>query len=492
MIIAIPKEKEHFIEASLLERNRNYKEIYYCDLDFTGNHAFKELLKELRRHPEEVPQDIPSGIRKFLTMEKAKLTTQEYMQLTMTPLNNAIELIKQTTKNEKIKYLCDYRENAKNDYKVLYNGKSEGYIRRILKKVLPNFQEDSNCIFKEDRTIKPYKRTKFGSTNIITEIGIQKFEDRPHSISLEPIKVSILAFNPELLRLELGMKKEEFERKYGDTIREIIRNQQRPLQELELKYVLQNEKISIEDLLKVLTNEHEMCDKANYVSHDEYYDTPKFSLLENGKALRIRHGVTYHDGVMTREYKRKRITYKTYEEDKKTTYTHRTRQEELGNSLELKDYLEFLEENELPKDLTKVLELNGFRKLYTIKVGKQLIDISFTVDDYQNHINNVQGNIKSIEIKPRDNQIMGRVLLLDIKKQLEEAFPQLKDLISNANVYETAMIDSYEKGKKDEETKPTEIFVKIRGIIENLRNKRILAKVNGKNEMEKTYNVQEK
>ena len=77
-----------------------------------------------------------------------------------------------------------------------------------------------------------------------------------------------------------------------------------------------------------------MCDKANYVSHDEYYDTPKFSLLENGKALRIRHGVTYHDGVMTREYKRKRITYKTYEEDKKTTYTHRTRQEELVNSLE--------------------------------------------------------------------------------------------------------------------------------------------------------------
>ena len=125
-------------------------------------------------------------------------------------------------------------------------------------------------------------------------------------------------------------------------------------------------------------------------------------------------------------------------------------------------------------------------------MGKQLIDISFTVDDYQNHINNVQGNIKSIEIKPRDNQIMGRVLLLDIKKQLEEAFPQLKDLISNANVYETAMIDSYEKGKKDEETKPTEIFVKIRGIIENLRNKRILAKVNGKNEMEKPYNVQEK
>ena len=177
IILGIPQEKQHILEANILERTRNYREIYYSDRDFLGNHAFKELLLELRKHPEEVPDEIPEAIKKFLTQEKANLTNQEYMQLTNGPLDSAIELIASQTQSEKIRYLCHYRENAKNDYQILYNGRNEEYIRNLLKRIIPDFPKDSHCIFSETRIIKPYKRTKFGSTNIITKAGIENFEN---------------------------------------------------------------------------------------------------------------------------------------------------------------------------------------------------------------------------------------------------------------------------------------------------------------------------
>lgn len=173
MILGIPEEKKHLLEANILERTRNYSQIYYCDADFTGNYTFTQLLAELRKHPEEVPESVPEAVRKFLTQEKANFTSQEYMRLTTTPVEQAIKQIAQTTQNEKIRYLCHYKEIAKNDFQVLYNGRSERYIRKLLGRVIPNFPKDSHCIFSQERTIKPYKKT-----NLEVLILLQKQEFR--------------------------------------------------------------------------------------------------------------------------------------------------------------------------------------------------------------------------------------------------------------------------------------------------------------------------
>ncbi len=482
IMVGIPQEKKFFLEATILERTRNYSEIYFCNSDFTGNYAFTQLLLELRKHPEEVPDTIPEAIRKFLTQEKADFTSQEYMQLTTTPVEEAIKLIAQTTQNEKIRYLCNYRESAKNDYQVLYNGRSEAYIRKLLKQVIPNFPEDSHCIFSQERTILPYKKTKFGSTNIITKAGIQKFEDLPNSVSLKPIKRSVIAINLELLRLELGISKEEFQNRYMDTLKDIIENQSKPVQDFELKYLLTEGNIYTDDMMDFITQKYAKVDEALYMFTDWYYDyTEDFSLLEQGKALRIRHGHTQYQGKQTREYKSKRITYKTYEEGGETTYTNRAKQEEIGNSTQLKDYREFLESIGLAEGLENTLKVNGYRKLITIMVNEQPIDISFCVASYQNCIYEMPGVARTIEIKPRDNQIIGRVLLLQIKKELETAFPDLQSAITNANIYEIGMVDSYDKYKKGYIISPDAVEFerahpkaanKLNGIVRELKGKR--------------------
>lgn len=482
IVLGIPREKQHLLEANILERTRNYREIYYCDIDFLGNHAFEELLLELRKHPEEVPDEIPEAIKKFLTQEKASLTNQEYMQLTNGPLDRAIELIERKTQNEKIRYLCHYRENAKNAYQVLYNSRSEKYIRDLLKRIIPDFPEDSHCIFSDTKMIKPYKKTKFGSTNIVTKAGIQNFEDLPHSVNLEPIQRAIIAINPQLLRLELGISEQEFQAKYLDMLNDVITNQLKPVQEFELKYILAGEKILAGDILEKLQEKYMIIDSAIYTSTDSYYDCLEdFSLLEKGQTLRIRHGATHYQGQLTRGYKSKRITYKTYEEDEETIYTSRKKQEEIGSSLELQDYTEFLNSIGISKELSQTLIVNGYRNLFTIMVNGQPIDISLNVATYQNCIYEMPGEIRTIEIRPRDNQIVGRILLLQIKKELEQAFPNLRKCISNANIYEIGMVDSYDKYKKgyiiseeaeDFEKEHLEAAKKFASIAEDLKRKR--------------------
>lgn len=112
MILAIPEEAMYLLEANIFERTRNYSKIYFNDMDFLGNHAFELLLKELRKHPEEVPDSIPEPIKKLLTKEKVHFSNEEYRQLTNVPLEEAIALIARTTENEKIRYLCHYQKKC--------------------------------------------------------------------------------------------------------------------------------------------------------------------------------------------------------------------------------------------------------------------------------------------------------------------------------------------------------------------------------------------
>lgn len=488
MILAIPEEKMHLLEANIFERTRNYSKIYFHDMDFLGNHAFEQLLAELRKHPEELPQDIPEGIRKFLTQQNVSFSNQEYMKLTNQPLNSVIEWIKEHTQNEKLKYLCDYQTNAKRDYQILSSGRDEEYIKKLLGKVIFNFPNDSQCIFSENRTIRPYKKTKFGSTNIITKVGVKRFEELPHAVSLEPIERTVMAINPQILRLELGMTKQEFDEKYGDIIQEIIQGETKPRQEFELKYVLSQQGIHYSDILEFLQLQYEIQDSAKYFSRDVYYDNPSnFQFLEEGTTLRIRDGVTYHQGKRTRDYKNKRITYKTYVEEGEKIYTTRERQEEIGDSTNLSDYTEFLDSIGLKQEnLESILEVDNMRRMATVLINGSPIDISFNVASYQNCIYEMPGSIATIEIRPRENEILGRLKLLEIKEKLESAFPHLKEMISNANIYEIGVADSYEKYKKgyiisedaqEYEAQNPKSVQKLGKIVERLKRKRGIKQV---------------
>ena len=203
--------------------------------------------------------------------------------------------------------------------------------------------------------------------------------------------------------------------------------------------------------------------------------------------LRIRDGVTYHQGKRTRDYKNKRITYKTYVEEGEKIYTTRERQEEIGESTNLSDYTEFLDSIGLKQEnLESILEVDNMRRMATVLINGSPIDISFNVASYQNCIYEMPGSIATIEIRPRENEILGRLKLLEIKEKLESAFPHLKEMISNANIYEIGVADSYEKYKKgyivSEDAQEYEVqnpksVQKLEKIVERLKRKRGIKQV---------------
>lgn len=450
IIVAIPEKSKIYVDMALLERARNYRDIYYCTPSVIGDQVFEFILEELRNNPNEVPEDINPTIRTFLTNRKANFSTREYIEITETPIQEALDKIKQATKNEKIKTLCDLETMTKS-YQEISTNKDEKYIRYLLHKAIPEIKEDTKGLIEETRWIKPYKSNENESINIITSSGIEDYKDVPQDlVSLKPFPKRVTAISMEMLRLELGISKEEFEEKYRKTVEEVISTVTKSKDEFELRYILTEGSINAQDIKEKIEGKYEIVDSAKYMSKDVYYDNPQtYEFLENKKTLRVRKGTTFHKSEETYKFKEVRATYKEYRKDKKSNFTIRRKEEEIGDSDRIESYEGFLSTLEIDKNSVKpILEVSNLRYLFTIKINNVLMDISFNNANYQNEIYEMFGNVGTIEIKPRDNKIPDRLSLLQIREFLESEFPNLAKYLSNSNVYEIGILDTYEKYKK--------------------------------------------
>ena len=134
-----------------------------------------------------------------------------------------------------------------------------------------------------------------------------------------------------------------------------------------------------------------------------------------------------------------------------------------------------------------MLEVNNLRYLFTVDVNGVLVDISFNTAYYINQIYEMFGNIGTIEIKPRDNKVCDRLSLLELRDYLEEQIPELEKYLSNTNVYEIGMLDTYEKYKKgyiinndakEYEESHKEATKKLDKILESAKNRKDFAWLN--------------
>lgn len=450
IIVAIPEENKRYADMAILERARNYEEIYFCVPSVIGDHVFEFLLEELRKNPEEVPSQINKTIRTFLTNKSARIDTKDYMTITQTPVKEALETIKQQTNNKRIKALCDMEEMTKG-YIKLNTDKKEKYIRYLLKKAIPEIDINTKGLVEETRWIKPYKSNENENINVITQNGIEDYGDiEQQLIKLEPFSKRVVAINPEMIRLELGVSKEEFEQKYAGTINEIITTVTKPKDEFELRYVITKGGLDGMTIKEKLQEKYEFVDTAQYASRDVYYDNlENYQFLNNKEALRVREGTTFYKSKETYEFKKRRITHKKYGKDTKSNFTVRRKNEQIGETTDISAYKQFLEEMQIEEDaIEPTLTVDNLRYLYTILVNGAPVDISFNIASYKNEIYEMFGQIGTVEIKPKDNKVSDRLSLLELQQFIEQELPEIAIFSSNANVYEIGMLDTYEKYKK--------------------------------------------
>ncbi len=489
IIVAIPEEKKIFLDMAILERSRNYKEIYFCEPSVIGDHVLDFLLEEIRNNKDEIPKEVNPILYKFLTNKKADFTTEEYMQIVETPMRETLESIRDNSTNEKLKELCDIANFTKT-YQTLNTDKNEQYIRYLLHKAIPEISEQTDGIIEETRCVKPYKSNEHENINIITCNGIEDYKDiEQNLIKLEPFYVRTVAVSKEMLRLELGISKEEFKEKYEKIVDEVISTVIKSKDEFELRYVLTKGITYGEEIKEKIEQKYEIIDEAKYMSKDMYYDNPEnYELLEGKKTLRVRKGATFHKREETYGFKKTRATYKTYKKDDQDGYTVRRKEEQIGEDDQLSTYTNFLNEMKINiEDLKPMLEVNNLRYLFTVNVNGVLVDISFNTAHYINQVHEMFGTIGTIEIKPRDNKVYDRLSLLELRQYLEEQIPELEKYLSNTNVYEIGMLDTYEKYKKgyiiseevkEDEENHKEATEKLDEILEKAKNRKDFAWLN--------------
>lgn len=448
VIVATPLEHKLQIDMAILQRARNYRDIYYCTASVIADNIFEILIQELRENKQDIPEDVNPVIKRFLTNKEDSFTNEEYMQITETPIMEALNKISKNTKNEKIKELCDI-EYITDSYKSLDTEKDASYIKYLLAKAIPEISEkDTNSVIEETRYIKPYKSNENENINIITSRGIEDYKDLECDlISLEKFPKKTIAISEEMIRLELGITKDEYDKKYKNIVQEVISNVTKPKDEFELRYVIAKDIINAKQIKEKIEEKYEIIDSAVYMSSDVYYDnTENYELLKERKSLRIREGITLHDNQETYKFKKTRATFKKYKKEVKSDFTIRRKEERIGDSTNIGYYKEFLDEIGIQIDKVKpVLDVKNVRYLYTIKVNGLPIDISFNIAQHTNRIYKTSGNVGIIEVKPRNDKVCDRLSLLEVKEYIESKFPDLTKFVSNANEYEIAMFDTYRR-----------------------------------------------
>ena len=455
IVVAIPMKDKHLADAALYERARNYEKIYYCYNSVIGDHTLETLFEELKDNPEEIPEYTDDVIKRLLKREDTNFTVTEYMKLRETPINEVIAKIGENTENEKIKYLCNQGQVIR-DFESLSTDEDEEYIRYLLNKAIPEISINTKGLIDETRLIKPYKSNKTECINVITNEGIEDYENIDSSINTKPIRKRVTAINLEMIRLELGVSKKEFNEKYKRTIEEVISTVTKPKEKLELRYVVKDTDVSLSGIREKIKQEYEVIGETIYSSTDVYYDDPdKYELLLNRETLRIREGATFDKGEEIYGFKKTRIAHKKYKEcknkdkDSKKGYTNRIENEKIGESTDLEDYESFTDKNGIDiKNLSKVMNINSLVCLYTLNVNGQLVDVSFNMAIYENQIYKTKGRIGNIEINPRDNNHNAKIALAPLRAFLEKEIPKLDKKISTENIYEIAVNDTYKKAKR--------------------------------------------
>jgi len=492
--IAIPEDRVYLVETMLFERARNYNNIYYSKDSIAGDFILRGLIKKIIEN-NELSEDTPIHLRKFLGNPTDYISNDEFLELTDVTVEEELKGISERTKNETIRYLCDM-QTASKDFVLLHTNESKEYIKQLLKAEIPELDvENTSALIDETRVIKTYKSDDDENINVLTPYGVIKdLRDCYTLVNLEPRTKRYIAINPELIRLELGLSKELFERDYKHKVDATIRTFNKPEEKFELKYVfIGNLLISADGIVeKLKSSGYEIISDTTFTSKDVYYDDiTNLTLAKKERLLRTRKGIVmFRDGSVLNERGAKsiRVTYK--ETGTNERYSTKMPKEKIIKKEDVIDkYKEIIEilrkmgmsENELSidsefvknnyhesfgrydesdyeslkmieqilkvnginlKNLEEILTIHNLRQVRSIRIGKAEVEISVNEAYAVNNIyDNCPTNFATLEITPKNPS--DRLAVIEIDKFITENVPDLNRCVTTKSGYELALMHTY-------------------------------------------------
>lgn len=412
------------IETVLIERFQRYRDVYFSITANIMKLVFPEILKKYRENPDSVLVDLPEEF-KMLAMHPQKMTLEQFITLTDTPFLKAFSLIQYHTTDPILKHLCDFK-NLKEHYQLLGENVVREDVIQKLQELFPDRDlSDTISVYTDISKIKLYKKEqtlKINCGNRTKDISDATDLIKPQ----DNFERRRTFFDAEVLRLELGMSKEEFETYRGE-IEHMIEELNKAPEEFELKYILSDEmqkSFTVEDMLAHLEkNGFTIIEESQKENDDKYYDTKSADLLTRGGSLRVRKA---NQGGKTK-YKGTFKMPKTEGE----VYSSRDEIETKMQGTSFGELKEKMQEKQVDFDLESILPtaiLNSVtqRKDFVLEKKGVRVCLSFDRTNYTNYaLEKTRATDCMIEIEALGD-VSDRVILNEIHSILNKRFPELK------------------------------------------------------------------
>ncbi len=411
------------IETILLERFQKYRDIYFTDSSVILDTAiFKKALEYYRKNPNVVTGEVPIQFKKIVETPE-NIDLQEFLDMTESNIMKGFSVLKETSIDPLLSYLSD--PNNVKDYLLFETEKSEEEIKQYLIEIFNNPSlENTDSIFSTSCKIRLYKKDEG-----LKIIGKNKIVDLSEATNLirpqESLEKKALVFNPELLRLELGLSRDEFQQYEGE-IEMIIQELNKKPEEFELKYILPESEKSIITIDKIIDifqqNGFKKISESEKENNDKYFDDKNASLLSRGGSLRIRKAT--QDGKI--KYK---ATYKN-PTGEGSVYSSREEIEKKLNVPTLEELKKVMQQKQIKVDLDGILStpiLNSKTQRHDVVLEKNGVRVCLSFDNttYKNYAYpKINATDSMIEIEAI-GEVTDRVILNEIHNFLHAEIPSL-------------------------------------------------------------------
>lgn len=371
------------LEILDIERFQNYRDIYFNPSAEIMRYIEPVMLKLAEQESDRIKNKLPQPFLNKIkaNQSEARVTSlEEELEMTNVPMNEAWKILAEEAENPILRYLADFNGDRK-DYHFFETKRELSDILAQLQEIFPDRNlSDTNSLFEvtsKCKMIKPSEDPWIG-----TKSGNLRKASEKDGCLIKPenfIRRRVF-FNPELLRLELEMSKEQFE-KYQTEIDWLIDELDSKEDEFQDKYLLKDQTTTIEDIIAFMQEKgFEFEGSKKERNEDDYLENLDLGLLKSGREFRIRQKTTANGN--TKHY----IDYK--EPIAESSFSHRNsikrpiRKDE--NIEEMKQIIEQNIHHPLEVEDKTFLHVSTNRTILLFKRNGKKIYISWDESTYNN------------------------------------------------------------------------------------------------------------
>ena len=415
------------IENVLLQRYQMYRDVYLSPISVLGDHLFAKIIERYRNTTKLHAMPVSSSF-KILATDPRVNNLDDFLAMKDEDFKFSFKLLSDSKLDSIMAYLCDF--NNIKDYILIKNDVSVEKIKAKLREIFGNIDLSNTLsiisIGTKTKLYKKEQKLNIQNGNRIMDLTECTNLIRPQEI----LEDTYIFFNPQLLRLELGLSDVEFG-KYESELRKMIEELNKKPEEFELKYIINEnngeqmeQETLLNQIISVFTfNGFRVVTVVEKQNNDEYYDTRNLDLYKTGGSLRIRKV----------EQKGKEKIKATFKMPLKIgeVYSSRSEIEETLADDSFETFMQKMLDSGVTVNFDGILRypiLNSRTQRKDIVLDKNGVQVclSFDNSNYTNHVlDGISASDRMIEIEAI-GELNNRIILNEIHGFITSAFSSLE------------------------------------------------------------------